>query len=47
MAILGSIFGCITIVLGILASLIWDLPTGPAIVVSSALLFLIALKIRS
>ena len=47
MAILGSIFGCITIVLGILASLIWDLPTGPAIVISSALLFLIALKIRS
>lgn len=43
MAILGSIFGCITIVMGILTALIWDLPTGPTIVVSSALLFLIAL----
>lgn len=46
MAVLGSIFGCITIVIGIIAALIWDLPTGPAIVVSSALLFLIALVIK-
>ncbi len=42
MAILGSIFGCITIILGILASLIWDVPTGPAIVISAAILFLLS-----
>ena len=40
MAILGSIFGCIAIIIGIIISLVWDIPTGPAIVASSAVLFL-------
>jgi zinc transport system permease protein len=47
MAILGSIFGCITIILGIIASLIWDIPTGPAIVISAALLFLLSISIKA
>lgn len=41
MAILGSIFGCITTILGIIASLFLDIPTGPAIVIAAAILLLI------
>lgn len=43
MAILGIGYSCSSIILGILASLYLDLPTGPAIVVSNILLFLINL----
>lgn len=46
MAILGSVFGCISIVLGILTSLQWDIPTGPAIVASTVVLFLINILIK-
>lgn len=41
MAILGSIFGCLTIVLGMMGSLLWNVPTGPAIVVSATILFIL------
>jgi zinc transport system permease protein len=41
MAITASVMGIIAIVLGLFCSHIWDLPTGPAIVVASSLLFVI------
>jgi zinc transport system permease protein len=41
MAILASCIGCIAVALGIAASFYFDLPTGPAIVVSAAVLFLL------
>lgn len=47
MAILGSIFGCLTIILGIIGSLLWNTPTGPAIVVSAAILFIINIFIKT
>ncbi len=47
MAILGSIFGCIAIILGILTSLFYDGPTGPLIVVSTAILFLFNILLKS
>lgn len=39
MVILASISGVIAVVCGLVASLQWDTPSGPSIVVSSALLF--------
>ena len=42
MAILAAVIGCIAVSGGLLASLEWDLPAGPAIVVSAALLFFAA-----
>lgn len=47
MAILGSIYGCLSIILGILASIYLDLPTGAAIVVTAALIFLINYLIKN
>lgn len=47
MAILGSIYGCLSIILGILASIYLDLPTGAAIVVSASLIFLINYLIKN
>ena len=46
MAVLGSIFGCLTIILGIIGSALWDIPTGPAIVLSATILFLFNLFIK-
>ncbi len=42
MAVLAAIIGCIAVSGGLFASLEWDLPAGPAIVVSAALLFFIS-----
>ena len=42
MAILASLLGCIAVGLGLVASLYWDTPTGPSIVVASAVLFSVA-----
>ena len=42
MAALAAIIGCFAVSGGLTASLKWDLPAGPAIVVSAALLFFIA-----
>jgi zinc transport system permease protein len=41
MAVLAALIGCISVGSGLLASLEWDLPAGPAIVVAAALLFLL------
>ncbi len=39
MAVLAAAIGCIAVSGGLFASLEWDLPAGPAIVVSAAILF--------
>lgn len=41
MASFAALYGCAAVGLGIEASLLWDLPSGPAIVVSAAALFLL------
>lgn len=41
MAFLGSIYGCVSIIFGLLGSIYIDLPTGATIVVVAALIFLI------
>ena len=45
MAALAAILGCVSVGLGMAGSARWDLPTGAAIVVAAALLFLMALII--
>jgi zinc transport system permease protein len=42
MAMLGALAGAIAVVAGIAASLTWDLPTGPAIVLAAAALFAVS-----
>jgi zinc transport system permease protein len=39
MAVLAVIFGVLSVVVGLYASLVWDLPSGPLIVVTAALFF--------
>lgn len=39
MAILAMVFGVLSVVIGLYASLYWDLPSGPLIVVAAALFF--------
>ena len=39
MAVLASAIGCIAVALGLTASLIWDTPAGPSVVVAAAFLF--------
>lgn len=39
MAVLAMIFGVLSVVIGLYASLYWDLPSGPLIVVTAALFF--------
>ncbi len=41
MAALASVFGVVAVVAGLLASLSWDLPGGPSVVVAAASLFLV------
>lgn len=43
MVAIASIIGCIAVAIGFWASLSWDWPTGPAIVVTTALLFALSL----
>lgn len=42
MALLGSLLGSITVIIGIGCSHVWDVPTGPAVVVAAAALFLVS-----
>ena len=39
MAVFAAITGSIAVVIGLQGSLLWDLPTGPAIVIAAALLY--------
>ena len=43
MAIIAVILGGISVFLGIKSSLIWDIPTGPAIVVLNSIIFLFSI----
>jgi len=45
MIAIASLIGCIAVMLGFWASLSWDWPTGPAIVVAAACIFAISLLI--
>ena len=45
MAIFAAIAGSIAVALGLQGSLLWDLPSGPAIVVAAALIFVITLAV--
>jgi zinc transport system permease protein len=40
MAILASLIGSVAVIIGLLASLQWDAPAGPSIVVAAAVAFL-------
>ncbi|AWF79389.1 hypothetical protein BTJ40_00285 [Microbulbifer sp. A4B17] len=40
MAVLASLLGCLAVVLGLLASILWNTPAGPSIVLAAALFFL-------
>lgn len=40
MALLASLIGCAAVVLGLLASILWDTPAGPSIVLAAGLVFL-------
>lgn len=42
MALLASAIGCAAVVLGLLASILWDTPAGPSIVLAAALVFLLS-----
>jgi len=42
MAVIAALVGCVAVSSGLFTSLQWDLPAGPAIVASAALLFFIA-----
>ena len=39
MALLATVFGVLSVIVGLYASLYWDLPSGPLIVVTAALFF--------
>ncbi|MFA0809633.1 iron chelate uptake ABC transporter family permease subunit [Microbulbifer epialgicus] len=41
MALLASLIGCLAVVLGLLASILWNTPAGPSIVLAASLFFLI------
>jgi len=43
MAALAAVAGALAVTLGLLASLAWDTPAGPSIVVAAALLFFLSL----
>ena len=45
MAGLGIVAGCLAVMGGLGGALVWDLPSGPAIVVAAAILFLMALVV--
>lgn len=41
MAVLASTIGCASVVLGLLASVLWDTPAGPSIVLAAGIIFLL------
>jgi len=46
MVVIASVFGCLAVISGLWASLNWDWPTGPAIVVAAASIFVLSLTGR-
>jgi len=45
MAVIAAGLGCGSVIAGLFGSLRWDVPSGPAIVVAAALLFLLSLGV--
>jgi zinc transport system permease protein len=45
MAVLAAVLGCHAVGFGMIGSAQWDLPTGAAIVVAAAVLFVVGLVI--
>jgi len=45
MAVLAAVLGCVAVILGLAGSAQWDLPTGPAIVIAAACLFLLSFAV--
>ncbi|MEM7024562.1 MAG: metal ABC transporter permease [Pseudomonadota bacterium] len=43
MALLAALIGVLSVLMGIGGSVQWDTPTGPMIVLASALLFMVAM----
>ncbi|MBF0136682.1 MAG: metal ABC transporter permease [Magnetococcus sp. DMHC-1] len=43
MAFLAALLGCVAVILGLSASLAWDTPSGPSIVLAAGLLFVVTL----
>lgn len=42
MAIVASLIGALAVIFGLISSLQWDIPSGPAIVVSAAIIFMLS-----
>ena len=47
MAVLSTVIGIISVVVGVLGSLVWDIPSGPAIVLVASAVFFVSLLIPS
>jgi zinc transport system permease protein len=45
MAVLAAVFGSLAVLGGVVASLVWDTPSGPSVVAAAALLFALALAL--
>ena len=45
MAVFAAIAGSLSVALGLQSSLMWDLPSGPAIVVASALIYVVSIAL--
>jgi zinc transport system permease protein len=45
MAVMASVIGVTAVVAGLFGSLFWDLPSGPSIVTSAALMFALSLMV--
>lgn len=43
MAVIASLIGCLAMVLGLGGSLLWNLPSGPAVVAAAAALFVVSM----
>ena len=41
MAAFASLIGCVSVLLGLVASVIWDSPAGPSIVLAAGALFML------
>jgi len=45
MAVLAAVAGAMAVALGLQGSLLWDLPSGPAIVVAAALIYVVSIAV--
>ena len=47
MAVMASLFGAVSVILGLFGSLYQDTPSGPSIVVAALMLFIVSMLARS